>query len=184
MKLSKIKQQLLVFIVLVILGILLGIGSSRFFLEEQVFIDNQEGVDFNPSANYSILIDKSDLQLTLFADGEVCRKYFISDGKNSGDKQKVGDCRTPIGDFEVISIEPSAEWTYDFEDDEEGPIVGAYGPYFMRLNTSWKGIGIHGTHNESWIGFHNSHGCIRLKNSDIIELKSFVTINTPVKIVE
>jgi len=133
----------------------------------------------------SIIVDKNELQLFLMSGNDVYRQYDISTGKNSGDKQKKGDCRTPVGKFKIFSIENSLTWEYDFEDDDYGPIKGAYGPYFLRLETpSWRGIGIHGTHNPDLIGFHNSHGCIRMRNKDLLDLVQFVTVNIPVEIRE
>jgi len=171
------------FIIPLIIGLVLGLLLSVIL---QFVGEEHETVKSPPDPqNISVRIDKSDLQLILFNDGQEFKQYKISDGKNPGDKQKKGDCRTPVGTFEVISIERSADWEYDFEDDDLGPIKGAYGPYFLRLATpGWKGIGIHGTHDPTLIGFHNSHGCIRLKNSDLLDLLPHVTLNTVVEIRE
>ena len=182
MKSSKFMQHILVLVVGVMLGVFLGVFSSQIFSKERI-VNTEKICEFNPSANYSIVIDKTNLQLTLLVEGELCKRYLISDGANNGNKQEIGDCRTPIGEFKIVSIEDSTTWSYDFDDDDFGAIIGAYGPYFLRLQTPWKGIGIHGTHDEQTIGFHNSHGCIRLKNEDIVDLRRYVTLNTVVKII-
>jgi len=135
-------------------------------------------------ANYRLIVSKRDLKLELFDKNDYIKSYRVSTGKNSGDKQKVGDCRTPVGSFRIISIEKSDKWAYDFENDDLGPIVGAYGPYFLRLDTPWKGIGIHGTHNNDSLGIYDTHGCVRVKNSELRDLMQYVTINTQVDIVE
>ena len=54
-------------------------------------------------------------------------------------------------------------------------IQGAYGPYFIRLDTPGnKGIGIHGTHDPLSIGTRATEGCIRLNNNDLVELVNVV----------
>jgi lipoprotein-anchoring transpeptidase ErfK/SrfK len=110
--------------------------------------------------------------------------FPIGTGKALGDKQRVGDYRTPIGSFRIKAIKASADWAYDFEDDDQGPIVGAYGPWFLELDTPWQGIAIHGTHDESTIGKNDSHGCVRMRNRDLVLLKERITINFPVEITE
>ncbi|MEO8167601.1 MAG: L,D-transpeptidase, partial [bacterium] len=46
----------------------------------------------------------------------------------------------------------------------------------------WKGIAIHGTHDESTIGTRASEGCVRLENKDILELREIVYVGMPVEI--
>ena len=131
-----------------------------------------------------ILIDKGDYKLTLYNGNNEEKRYDVAVGKNPGDKQKVGDNRTPIGDFTVQSVENASHWTHDFKDGK-GVIAGAYGPWFIRLKTGkWRGIGIHGTHNPSSIGTMATEGCIRLKNEDLKELKPLVRVGMRVKIQE
>jgi lipoprotein-anchoring transpeptidase ErfK/SrfK len=58
---------------------------------------------------------------------------------------------------------------HDFGDGK-GPVSGAYGPWFIRLETGWKGIGIHGTHDPGSTGTRASEGCIRMKNDDLLRI--------------
>ncbi len=143
-------------------------------------------------AQTRIVIDKSDFTLTLYDGKEVVKVFPVAVGKNLGDKEAVGDMRTPIGKFRIVSIHDSRAWTHDFKDGK-GDIKGAYGPWFLRLYTgkdatvsgkAWKGIGIHGTHAPESIGTRATEGCIRLKNEDIADLKTRVKIGTPVEIRE
>tara|TARA_B100001057_G_C22774528_1_gene921061 strand:+ start:367 stop:981 length:615 start_codon:yes stop_codon:yes gene_type:complete len=49
-----------------------------------------------------------------------------------------------------------------------------------RVDTFKRGIYIHGTSNEKSIGKPSSHGCIRMKNNDIVELFNSVDKQIPV----
>lgn len=134
-------------------------------------------------SSYSILIDKSDYQLSLFLGDELVKNYSIGIGKNSGDKQRPGDMRTPIGVFRVDGMIDARSWTHDFGDGK-GEIVGAYGPWFISLATPWEGIGIHGTHDPHSIGTRVSEGCVRMFNEDVEELKEYLFLGALVEIRE
>lgn len=49
-------------------------------------------------------------------------------------------------------------------------------------NTLYRNIYIHGTSDESSIGLPHSHGCIRMKNCDVVELYDLVDVGTYVNI--
>ncbi len=155
------------------------------------------GYDYIPSFNknkntqYHIVIKKSLFKLFLYKNNQLFKTFDIAIGLNPGDKQKVGDKRTPEGIFYISQVQDSKNWLHDFGDGK-GPIK-AYGPYFLRLYTlkdatfsgkSWYGIGIHGTHDPKSIGNRASEGCIRMHNKDLLELKKYVGIKTPVIIIK
>lgn len=50
-------------------------------------------------------------------------------------------------------------------------------------NSFARGIWVHGTPYEGDIGSPCSHGCVRMKNKDIVELFELVPVNTPLIIV-
>jgi hypothetical protein len=67
-----------------------------------------------------------------------------------------------------------------------------YGPYALGTNayaptlSDWPGggiIGIHGTDEPRLIPGRPSHGCIRLRNADIVSLWPLIQVGTPVEIV-
>ncbi len=97
--------------------------------------------------------------------------------------------KTPDGTFVVDEILDASYWTHDFKDGK-GEIKGAYGPWFISLDTTnlskgaWGGIGIHGTHDPAFIGTRASEGCIRLNNADIEQLKKFAKVGMKVVIEE
>ncbi|TNJ63362.1 hypothetical protein FE784_25955 [Paenibacillus hemerocallicola] len=75
---------------------------------------------------------------------------------------------TPIGEYKVI---------YKGENWGE-----AFGPRWLGLNVPWGTYGIHGTNKPHSIGQHLSHGCIRMRNRDVVELFEMVPIGTKVAI--
>ena len=68
------------------------------------------------------------------------------------------------------------------------PILGAFAfetSGYSKLS-DWPGggvVGVHGTNTPWLIGQAVSHGCVRLRNSDILALRKLVRVGTPVKIV-
>lgn len=134
----------------------------------------QKQLDDIPEARI-IVVSKQDMRLRVYDyKGTRLMDYGIACGKNFGQKHKVGDMKTPEGMFFVQSIDDAAERTHDFGDGR-GEIHGAYGPYFIRLDTPGnKGIGIHGTHDPLSIGTRATEGCIRLNNNDLVEFVNVV----------
>lgn len=149
-------------------------------------------------AKYLIHIHKQKYKLELFEKGkaEPIKVYNVAIAKNDGDKQKPGDNTTPTSwgnaekipseykgakpgvassqvPFRVEEVFDSSGWTHDFHDGK-GVIKGAYGPWFISIDTGWNGIGIHGTHDPKSIGTKASEGCIRLLNEDVKELRNTI----------
>lgn len=134
-----------------------------------------------PQGRPYIHIDKQTMTLTLYgADGNARATFGVSTGKGYGNKQRRGDMRTPEGTFRITQIQDASSWSHDFGDGL-GVIEGAYGPWFMRLETpGFSGIGIHGTHKPSSIGTRDSEGCIRLLNENVDSLRRMVSVGTTV----
>ena len=143
----------------------------------------------NAPSGTSILIRKSEFRLYLLKDGNVVNSWPVALGKNAGQKRVSGDMKTPDGTFPIDEVLDASYWTHDFGDGK-GEIEGAYGPYFISLDTSnlsggaWDGIGIHGTHDPASIGTRASEGCIRMHNSDLLALKKQISVGTQVTIEE
>ena len=136
------------------------------------------------SHTYSLVVTKSAYRISLLDNGTPIKEYNCAVGRNPGQKTKTGDARTPVGTFKVESINPSSDWV----SDEDGK--GAYGPWFITLDTrelskgEWNGIGISGTNKPEGLGRASSAGSIRVRNSDIEEIKKFVKVGTVVTIKE
>lgn len=105
---------------------------------------------------YSIIVDLSDRQLYLLKDGNITITYPIGVGKMF--------TPTPTGSYYIVSkvLNPG----------------GAFGAMWMGL--SQPHYGIHGTNNPKSIGQQVSHGCIRMYNSDVLQLARLIPIETPV----
>lgn len=121
-----------------------------------------------------MVVNKEDFSIKVYDyNGEIKFESGISCGKGLGNKQVIGDMKTPEGIFRVCDIQDASDWGHDFKDGK-GKIKGAYGPVFIRLDVpGHKGIGIHGTHKPESIGTRDTEGCIRLENTEICRLKDF-----------
>jgi len=108
--------------------------------------------------------------------------WIVATGRNPGQKQRVGDMRTPEGIFRIESIEDARHWGF-YEDSVTKERIG-YGPYFIRLKTGWKGIGIHGTDEDHLheIGKNASHGCIRMANDNLLEVVELTEVGQKIVI--
>ena len=155
------KKDILLWLLIFVPYLMIILASIWYFNK----LDNIEHSSF-------IVINKAEMNLYHYNyKGELLQKSQIATGKNFGNKEGIGDSRTPEGVFKILQIENSSSWTHDFKGDSLGAISGAYGPYFIRLNVpGQKGIGIHGTHDNNSIGSRASEGCIRMHNDDITQL--------------
>jgi lipoprotein-anchoring transpeptidase ErfK/SrfK len=124
----------------------------------------------------TVIVRKSECVLELHDAGRV-ERFSVAIGSNPDgrDKEAPGDCRTPEGEFEVVSVEDSSDW------DRDGERV--YGPFFLRLACPpWEGIGIHGTNEPDTVGTKATLGCIRMRNEDLLRVVSRVGVGTKIVI--
>lgn len=129
-----------------------------------------------------IIVDKGRMKVVLYDRyGRELKSYGMACAVNYGTKHKRSDMRTPEGFFSVKRIQNSTDWLYTDDNGVTSPKKGQYGPRFIRLDTPVTGsIGIHGTCAPWSIGGRRSHGCIRIKNEDILELAELVEPGMPV----
>lgn len=177
-------------------------------LEELIsgpFAEIKSFSDFNNSA---IIIDGENQTLYYITEKEesieVVKKYSVSTGKYGfGNNPNSG--RTPSGIHKIIrkygdnasegaifhnmsNTGRIAEITK--EGQSKGPslitsrILQLRGCEDKNSNTELRHIYIHGTSNEAGIGKPVSSGCIRMKNSEIIELYSLIPVGTYINIKE
>ncbi len=129
---------------------------------------------------HHIIISKESMSLRLY-DREnrlICR-FPVSLGRHYGDKQDLGDLKTPEGDFTIVQIQRASHWMYN---DGKENVKGYYGNWFIRLNTKYSGIGIHGTHEPESIGERTTEGSIRLNNYHLDSLRAMIDVGMIVRI--
>jgi len=117
-----------------------------------------------------IVVDRRKLRITLFKNGKQILKAPIGVGKSS--------TPTPGGNSWI------REKLNGFGNAVYGPLAFGTGTYSNKL-TDWPGggvVGIHGTNEPNLIPGRPSHGCIRLKNKDIVSLSHKMAPGTPVLI--
>lgn len=140
-------------------------------------------------------ISISDQQLTLTRDGELLRTYPISSSR-FGLGTEPGSFKTPLGRFRVAEkighdAEPGTIFKAriplgpndplpETEDFVTSRILWLDGIEEHNANTRNRFIYIHGTKHEDKMGTPDSHGCIRMRNADVIELFDLVDEDTPV----
>ena len=157
--------------------------------------------------NLTIEIDISKQRLFLLDNMEIVRSYPISSSKY-GEGSTQNSFKTPLGNHVIkemignnaikntiftsrINTKRQAEIIHDaaksdndyvttrimwLDGQEEGKNKGKGVDSYQRY------IYIHGTHEEGLIGQKASHGCIRMFNSDVIELFNDVKKGTKVYI--
>jgi lipoprotein-anchoring transpeptidase ErfK/SrfK len=117
-----------------------------------------------------LVIYRGARKFELYVDGRLRRTGPVAVGARG--------METPIGLFYVQARFVPSQY----------PILGAYAfetSGYSKLS-DWPGggiVGVHGTNTPWLIGQAVSHGCVRLRNSDILALRRYVRPGTPVKIV-
>jgi lipoprotein-anchoring transpeptidase ErfK/SrfK len=151
---------------------------------------------------YPVEIKISEQRLCLYSANKIIKSYPVSTSKY-GVENRLGSNKTPLGLHQIVSkIGRNAPLGAIFERRRNtGKIAKARNrgdlitTRILRLAGLEKGINkgkgvdsfqrciyIHGTPEEKLIGRPASHGCIRMKNRDIIELFDLVKRSTLVKI--
>jgi len=146
-----------------------------------------------PVGNISIVIDKSDYELSVYDDKGWYATYPVVFGNNSlADKKMQGDKNTPEGTFHIWLKRVHDKWCRFMALDY--PNKESYEKFKQRKqrgeipsNASIGGdIGIHGTwpHDDYMIDRYKNWtlGCISMKNDDVKEVYSFTNPGTKVTI--
>ena len=134
-------------------------------------------------------------RLAIIGGGNPIQSYPVSTAKNGVGEKRGSEC-TPIGwhcirakigsGLPLNSVFVGRRATGEIYSDELGRLnpqrdwiltrilwLGGLEPGKNRygdVDTCWRYIYIHGTPDESMIGLPVSHGCIRMKNEDMLDL--------------
>jgi lipoprotein-anchoring transpeptidase ErfK/SrfK len=139
-------------------------------------------------------------RLHLYDGQRLMRSWDCSTSK-FGLGSMEGSNKTPLGSFIVKekhgdaaecgtifkSRQPVGQWTPGMETKSDlvlTRILWLHGTEPHNTNTFLRYIYIHGTNNENGIGRPLSHGCVRMRNREVIELFDLVPVDTPVWIGE
>ena len=126
----------------------------------------------------AILVDTSECRVRLYEAGEEVESYACTPGM-SGYATPRGDWYLDYKDAAPVWINPHSDWSASMPDTIA---PGASNPLGLRALavSCGGGIYIHGTTNTGGLGYPGSHGCIRLSNSNIVELYDRVSAGIPI----
>jgi len=127
--------------------------------------------DDEDDSNRTVLVSLVDRKLAVIEDGVVVATFQVAVGADV--------TPSPTGEFKVVSRVENPTYYHP------GTVIpaGKNNPVGTRwLGLSQKGYGIHGTNAPGSIGHAASHGCIRLRNSDVEKLFTMVQVGDTVQI--
>jgi len=146
-----------------------------------------------PVGNISIIIDKSDYELSVYDDKGWYATYPVVFGNNSlSDKKMQGDKNTPEGSFRIISKRVHEKWCRYLAIDY--PTQESRAKFNQRKQSGeipanariGGGIGIHGVwpHEDFVIDRYKNWtlGCISMKNEDVQEVYGYANSGAKVTI--
>jgi hypothetical protein len=116
-----------------------------------------------------IVIDRSERRLRYYEGDRLLLETDVAVGKEGAE--------TPLGRFYVVAKYKA-----------QAPILGAYAletSAYSKLS-DWPGggiVGLHGTPYPELIGQAVSHGCVRLRNEDILKLKELAPVGAELEII-
>lgn len=143
-------------------------------------------------------VSVADQRMDLVVGNAVVASYPVSTSKY-GLGTEPDSFRTPTGRFVIDEMigRDAAAWAAFKARQPTGEIASPGGeddgiltrilwlagtePH--NLNTRDRYIYIHGTNQEALIGTPASHGCVRMRNADVLELFERVRPGTPVEII-
>ncbi|HTL78201.1 MAG TPA: L,D-transpeptidase [Candidatus Babeliales bacterium] len=145
----------------------------------------------------NIHVSIQEQQLTVKENEEPIRTYPVSTSR-FGIGTEEGSFKTPTGRFRVLQkigsempkgtvfvgrvpLQPG-EKSPSTEDLVTSRILWLDGLDEDNANTRDRFVYIHGTKHEHKVGTAASHGCVRMRNEDVIELFEMVDEGTPVVI--
>lgn len=121
--------------------------------------------------DYKIEINKTTNRLYLYSGNSVVKTYKVATGRNSS--------LTPEGTFPMVVKIVKPGWKDIPGGVPENPLGERWNGLSVNGDNG-RTYGIHGTNNPSSIGTHASSGCVRMLNSDVIDLYNRIYEGTPV----
>lgn len=128
------------------------------------------------SKDTHLVIKLGDRRVYVYKNKKLKVSYPIGIGKAGWE--------TPTGNYQVMDMQPHPIW----EEPWTGKVIleGPDNPLGARWIGFWtdgrNSIGFHGTPTEKLVGQAVSHGCIRMRNRDVVALYEQVKMGTPVTV--
>jgi L,D-transpeptidase ErfK/SrfK len=121
-----------------------------------------------------LVVDLSDRRVSVYRNQKLQVSYPVAVGQAGWE--------TPTGTFEITQMQKNPVWKHPITD--QLITSGPDSPLGLRWIGFWSDgynqIGFHGTNQEEFIGQAVSHGCLRMRNQDIVALYQQVATGTPV----
>ncbi|MBP0000622.1 MAG: L,D-transpeptidase [Cyanobacteria bacterium SID2] len=137
-------------------------------------IPSEPEVTPRPKPTVRIELRLTERRLYLYLDDKLETSYPVAIGKPGWE--------TPVGEFQVMhmAVDPTWEnpWTGELIPPGPGSPIGRAVIVFHETGDDW--VAFHGTPNEELIGQAVSHGCVRMRNEDILALYEQVNRGTAV----
>jgi len=140
-----------------------------------------------PVAADSLVLIKSRRELVVYYHGDPVRTYYVALGRNPvGDKERIGDNRTPEGLFYIEGRNPNSRYHLSLRISYPDATHRARA---ARLGVEPGGdIMIHGLPDEQAVfgpahrDYDWTNGCIAVTNKEIEELWRVIRDGTPIQI--
>lgn len=144
--------------------------------ESGTFIPNETLYSTNVTSETHLVLKLRDRRVYVYQGEKIQASYPVAIGKAGWE--------TPTGTFEVFLMEKNPI----FKSFKTGNIIepGPDNPLGARWIGFWTNgkiqIGFHGTNEPELIGQAVSHGCVRMRNEDVIALYEQVGLGTKVTV--
>ncbi len=117
----------------------------------------------------SLVVDLSDRRVYVYRAHKLVKSYPVAIGQAGWE--------TPSGSFRILEMQRNPKWRHPitgevFPAGPENPLGKRWIGFLVEGRTH---VGFHGTNQEDLIGQAVSHGCIRMRNQDVIALYDQVT---------
>lgn len=129
------------------------------------------GGPFRARSPRHVLVSIPDRKLAVLEDGKVIRTFPVAVG--------AAVSPSPAGEFHIVHRVTDPTYYHS------GVVIppGPDNPVGTRwVGLTQKGYGIHGTNEPNSIGKARSHGCIRMRNHDIEQFFTMVSVGDTVEI--
>ena len=125
-------------------------------------------------ADFGLIVDLSDRRLYVMSGDDVVQTFPVAVGEEGYD--------TPAGSFTIRRMIWNPSWTPPasaWARDKKYEAPGSPGNPMGRVKMFFRepDLYIHGTALPSSLGRARSHGCVRMRNTDAVELARLVMIN-------